>query len=85
MADAIVRLGQRLVDFCNPNVISDVAAAAEAARAAAATARVNLEINLSGIKDEQVLGALASAIEAADEVIEDADSLSDRVRKQILA
>jgi formiminotetrahydrofolate cyclodeaminase len=85
VADAIVRLGQRLVDFCNPNVISDVAAAAEAARAAAATARVNLEINLSGIKDEQVLAALASAIEAADEVIEDADSLSDRVRKQILA
>jgi formiminotetrahydrofolate cyclodeaminase len=72
------------VDFSNPNVISDVAAAAEAARAAAATARVNLEINLSGIKDSDVLSALVAAIETADVVIEEADSLSQRVRKQIL-
>jgi formiminotetrahydrofolate cyclodeaminase len=84
VADALVQLGQRLVDFSNPNVISDVAAAAEAARAAAATARVNLEINLSGIKDSDVLSALVAAIETADVVIEEADSLSQRVRKQIL-
>ena len=35
----------------NRNVVSDVAAAAEAARAAATTARVNIEINLGGIPD----------------------------------
>lgn len=85
VADSIIQLGQRIVEFCNPNVISDVAAAAEAARAAAATGRVNLEINLSGITDRGVLSSLRTTIEAADAVIEEADSLSDRVRKQILA
>lgn len=85
VADAVVELGRRIADFCNPNVISDVAAAAEAARAAAATARVNLEINLAGIKDTDVLSSLVSAIETADVVIEEADFLSERVRKQILA
>ena len=51
VAGSIVGLGERLVEFGNPNVISDVAAAAEAARAAAATARVNIEINLTGLTD----------------------------------
>ena len=32
-------------------MITDVAAAAEAARAAAVTARLNIEVNLSGITD----------------------------------
>ena len=49
VAAAIVALGERLAGIANPNLISDVAAAAEAARAAAATARINIEINLSSI------------------------------------
>lgn len=59
--------------------------AAEAARAAAATARVNLEINLVGIRDPDALALISTAIESADQVIEQAESLSDRVRKQILS
>ena len=44
-------LAERLLPVGNRNVISDIAAAAEAARAAATTARVNIEINLGGIAD----------------------------------
>ena len=85
LARDVVSLGERLADFANPNVISDVAAAAEAARAAAATARVNLDINLSGITDPERRASLEGAVAAADETIHAAEALSARVRKQILS
>jgi len=85
LAHDIVNLGERLTDFGNPNVISDVAAAAEAARAAAATARVNIEINLTGITDPDRVEILQASVWAADEAIKAAEALSARVRKQILS
>ena len=77
--------GEELAAFANPNVISDVAAAAEAARAAAATARVNIEINLTGITDADRTAPLHRSIAAADAVIGAAEALAGRVRQQILA
>jgi formiminotetrahydrofolate cyclodeaminase len=56
----LVELAEELLPAGNRNVITDVAAAAEAARAAAVTARVNIEVNLRGLKDPSVLGELAS-------------------------
>ena len=82
-AAAVVALGTRLVEFANPNVISDVAAAAEAARAAAATARVNLEINLAGITVDDRAARLRAAITEAEAVITAAEALADRVREQL--
>lgn len=82
-AAAVVALGTRLVEFANPNVISDVAAAAEAARAAAATARINVEINLAGITDADRAARLRASITAAGEVIAAAETLADRVREQL--
>jgi len=51
VAGMVVDLAEALVVIGNRNVLSDVAAAAESARSAAATARVNVEVNLAGITD----------------------------------
>jgi formiminotetrahydrofolate cyclodeaminase len=85
VAAEIVALGERLAEFGNPTVISDVAAAAEAARAAAATARVNIEINLTGLVDADRAAPLHQSVADADAVITAAEVLASRVRQQILA
>ena len=83
LSAAIIALGERLAGFGNPNVISDVAAAAEAARAAAATARVNIDINLVGITDNAHIELLDRSLTEAEAVIAAAETLASRVRKQI--
>jgi len=85
LAASVVALGERLAVFGNPSVISDVAAAAEAARAAAATARVNIEINLTGLTDADRAAPLHQSVAEADDVINAAEALASRVRQQILA
>jgi len=85
LAALVVALGERLAVFGNPNVISDVAAAAEAARAAAATARVNIEINLTGLTDADRAAPLHQSVAEASDVITAAEALASRVRQQILA
>ena len=59
LALLLVSLAEELLPAGNRNVITDVAAAAEAARAAAVTAQVNIEVNLRGIKDPAVQAELA--------------------------
>ena len=51
LVHTLTEMAEELLLAGNRNVITDVAAAAEAARAAAVTARVNIEVNLRGIKD----------------------------------
>jgi formiminotetrahydrofolate cyclodeaminase len=85
LAGAIVDLGDELFDVANPNVISDIAAAADAARAAASTARVNIDINVVAIKDAAARSQLADQTDGLEEkVILAADSLVGRVRGRIL-
>jgi methenyltetrahydrofolate cyclohydrolase len=81
----VVDLAEALVGIGNPNVISDVAAAAEAARAAAATARVNVEINLAGIIDEQTSLEMIAETGRADDIIARAEQVTANVREQIRA
>ncbi|MGS0686247.1 cyclodeaminase/cyclohydrolase family protein [Nakamurella sp. GG22] len=84
VADRIVALAEELEPIGNPNVISDVAAAADAARAAASTARVNVEINLSGITDRNSIdqsGIDQSIIEELVAAIADVDGLALRADK----
>jgi formiminotetrahydrofolate cyclodeaminase len=81
----VVDLAEALVAIGNRNVISDVAAAAEAARAAAATARVNVEINLAGISDEQASLEMIAEIGKADDIIARAEQVTATVREQIRA
>ena len=69
LALLLVSLAEELLPAGNRNVITDVAAAAEAARAAAVTAQVNIEVNLRGMKDPAVEGELAAMSEVTDEVV----------------
>lgn len=85
LAAAVVKLAADLMEVANSNVISDVAAAADAARAAAATARINIDINVVAIKDPETRKTLTSRTDGlAEKVILAAESLSNAVRARIL-
>lgn len=85
LAGAVVDLATELFEVANANVISDVAAAVDAARAAATTARVNIDINVVAIKDNETRSRLAAQTDGLEErVILAADSLVKRVRERIL-
>ena len=76
-------LAEDLLSVANRNVISDIAAAAAAISAAAATARVNIEANLGGIKDAGLAAELAATAELADGVTDRADRLIEAIRMEI--
>ena len=85
VAGAVVDLATELFEVANANVISDVAAAVDAARAAATTARVNIDINVVAIKDTEKRSRLAARTDGLEEkVILAADALVKRVRERIL-
>ena len=79
----LVRLAEELLPAGNRNVITDVAAAAEAARAAAVTARLIIEINLKGITDPVLAEEFGSAAAVAGTVAERADAIVAAVRAEI--
>lgn len=84
LAGAIVELAAELFEIANANVISDIAAASEAARAAATTARVNIDINVVAIKDIDARTSLARQTDGLEEkVVLAADALTQRVRERI--
>ncbi|RKO20035.1 formimidoyltetrahydrofolate cyclodeaminase [Pseudarthrobacter phenanthrenivorans] len=86
VAGTVVDLADELFDIANANVISDVAAAADAARAAATTARVNIDINVVALKAGTARTQLEYQTSRIEEkVIIKADSLIERVRKRILS
>jgi formiminotetrahydrofolate cyclodeaminase len=85
LAGEVVDLAAGLADVANPQVISDVAAAADAARAAATTARVNIDINVVAIKDQSARSLLKEQTAGIEEkVVAAADALVGRVRERIL-
>ena len=83
LAGMVVDLAEALVVIGNHNVISDVAAAAECARAAASTARVNVEINLAAISDERASLEMIAEAGKADGIIDRAGQITATVREQI--
>ena len=83
LAGMVVNLAEALVVIGNHNVISDVAAAAECARAAASAARINVEINLAAISDERASLEMIAETGKADGIIERADQITATVREQI--
>jgi methenyltetrahydrofolate cyclohydrolase len=64
-------------------VLVDVAATADAARAAAATARVNVEANLAGLTDEQASLEMIGEAAKAEDIIGRAEQVTAAVREQI--
>ncbi|MFB4271803.1 cyclodeaminase/cyclohydrolase family protein [Nonomuraea sp. GTA35] len=86
----VIETATRLVELCelllpigNRNVVTDVAAAAEAARAALTTARVNVEVNLHGIKDERVREELNIRVSGVEAAVAKADWVTAEVREEI--
>ncbi len=85
IAGMVVDLAEALAGIGNRNVASDLAGAAEAARAAAATARVNVEINLASVTDAQASLEMIAEADKADAVIARAEQVTTTVREQIRA
>src|SRR5215475_8613427 len=79
----LVGLAEDLLAAGNRSVITDVAAAAEAARAAAVTARLIIEVNLKGITDPVLAEEFGGAATAADPVAERADAIVAAVRAEV--
>jgi formiminotetrahydrofolate cyclodeaminase len=82
-AAQLLGLAETLLPVSNANVRTDVAAAAEAARAAATTARVNIEVNLAGIKDPALAGEFAATVGLVDEIERRAGRVTAAVRAEI--
>jgi formiminotetrahydrofolate cyclodeaminase len=80
VSDQILSLAEELEPIGNRNVITDVAAAADAARAAATTGRVNVEINLGGIADPDIVADLRGSVAAVDDLAVRADKVTAVVR-----
>lgn len=83
VARRLVALAEELLPIGNRNVVTDVAAAAEAARAAATTARVNVEINLAGIKDPATRADLAATVTDVDTLATRAAAVTESVRASL--
>ncbi|HET6394674.1 MAG TPA: cyclodeaminase/cyclohydrolase family protein [Blastococcus sp.] len=77
----LLALAARLLPIANRNLISDVAAAGAAARAAATTARLAIEANLAGIEDDGARAHLVSAVAVVEDLARRADEIEAEVRK----
>ncbi|HEY7263747.1 MAG TPA: cyclodeaminase/cyclohydrolase family protein [Trebonia sp.] len=76
-------LAEDLLPAANRNVIGDIAAAATAIGAAAVTAQVNIEANLSVIKEPALVEELTRTAALADGVSDRAARLVTAVREEI--
>jgi formiminotetrahydrofolate cyclodeaminase len=84
-ASELLTLAQQIVAEANPNVVSDVAASAAAARSALAAALVNIEINRGSISDPALRAELASSIGEIEADLLRADSVLAAVRARLAA
>ncbi|MQA32021.1 cyclodeaminase/cyclohydrolase family protein [Modestobacter roseus] len=82
-AAALLPLAEQLLPIANPNVVSDVAAATAAARAAATTARLAVEVNLRGITDDAARADLSTVVDRVEELIRRADAVEATVRERL--
>lgn len=82
-ANHLVAIAEELLPIGNPNVVADVGAALEAARAAAATARLNIDVNRAGVRESDVRERLSATVTDADHVMERADELVGTVRERV--
>jgi formiminotetrahydrofolate cyclodeaminase len=82
-AAAVLELAARILPVANENLISDVAAATAAARAAATTARLAVEANLPGIDDDAAVEHLVSAVAVVEDLARRADEVEAEVRRRM--
>lgn len=79
VADELVSLAEALLPIGNRNVITDVAAAADALRAAVTTARVNIEANLAGAGESPESHRLEALVGLVDAIAARADVVASNV------
>ncbi|MGH8876466.1 MAG: cyclodeaminase/cyclohydrolase family protein [Stackebrandtia sp.] len=83
VAADVIALSGRILDGANVNVLSDVAVAADSARAALRSAAINVEVNLYSMKDEemreQLAGQLADHLGALDTADRIVASVNERI------
>jgi methenyltetrahydrofolate cyclohydrolase len=79
----LVTLAARILPVANRNLVSDVAAATAAARAAATTARLSVEANLPGIDDEAARADLVAAVAGVEDLARRADDVEAAVRERM--
>ncbi|THV28297.1 cyclodeaminase/cyclohydrolase family protein [Glycomyces paridis] len=85
VAAAVIRLSGRVLEGSNPNVLSDVAVAASAAKSALESAALNVDINVVSIKDPAERELLASALNEALQTKVQAEAIMHAVAKRIRA
>ncbi|AUZ05154.2 MULTISPECIES: cyclodeaminase/cyclohydrolase family protein [Vitreoscilla] len=83
LSERILQSADTLVLIGNKSVISDVAAAAESAKAALATALVTLEININSIEEKPTKSELIDYAKLAEKLIQFADTITGKVRQKL--
>ncbi|WP_433520699.1 cyclodeaminase/cyclohydrolase family protein [Nocardia pseudovaccinii] len=73
-ADEVLSLATELLPIGNPNVVTDIGAAADAARAAATSSQLNIEINVRSLSADQG-DKFATVLIRIDEITARADAL----------
>ncbi|WP_330254745.1 cyclodeaminase/cyclohydrolase family protein [Nocardia sp. NBC_00565] len=73
-ADEVLSLAAELLPIGNPNVVTDIGAAADAARAAATSSQLNIEINVGSLSAEHG-DKFATVLIRIDEITARADAL----------
>lgn len=81
----VIRLSGRILEGSNPNVLSDVAVAASAAKSALESAALNVDINVVAIKDPAERERLASTLNEALQAKVQAEAIMQIVAKRIRA
>lgn len=83
-AARLVVLAEQLLPASNPRVVAEVATAAEAVRAAAATCRVTIEVNLHRVTDEGERERLTAVAAGAETIATRADAVTGGVRGMLV-
>jgi methenyltetrahydrofolate cyclohydrolase len=81
----VIKLSGRVLEGSNPNVLSDVAVAASAAKSALESAALNVDINVVAIKDPAERERLASTLNEALQAKVQAEAIMQIVAKRIRA
>ncbi|MEC3956065.1 cyclodeaminase/cyclohydrolase family protein [Nocardia sp. CDC153] len=77
-ADEIISLATELLPIGNPNVVTDIGAAADCARSAAASSQLNIAINVASL-DGAAGAEFGPVLKRIEEIMARADALHDDV------
>ncbi|MCX0272385.1 cyclodeaminase/cyclohydrolase family protein [Nocardia zapadnayensis] len=81
-ADEILVLATELLPIGNPNVVTDIGAAAAAARAAVVTSQLNIEINIVSLPEEHS-SAFSEELARIGEITDRAETLHQEVLRAV--